>query len=84
MKKRILLILITFSTLAVSCFDDLDDNIQNSSKLKILHFKKKQISYYRGTSKQKDRLKDRRSQSYDRDLNFDEDRDRDRDRIFRD
>ena len=46
MKKRILLILITFSTLAVSCFDDLDDNIQNSSNSSIGDFIYRGLNYF--------------------------------------
>ena len=46
MKKRILLILITFSTLAVSCFDDLDDNLQNSSNSSIGDFIYRGLNYF--------------------------------------
>jgi len=46
MKKRILLILITFSTLAVSCFNDLDDNIQNSSNSSIGDFIYRGLNYF--------------------------------------
>ena len=46
MKKRILLILITISTLGVACFDDLDDNIQSSSNSAIGDFIYRGLNYF--------------------------------------
>ena len=46
MKKRILLILITISTLGVACFDDLDDNIQTSSNSAIGDFIYRGLNYF--------------------------------------
>ena len=46
MKKRILLILITISTLGVACFDDLDDTIQTSSNSAIGDFIYRGLNYF--------------------------------------
>ena len=46
MKKKILLLLITISTLFVSCFEDLDDNIQTASDLDIENFIYRGLNYF--------------------------------------
>ena len=46
MKKKILLLLITISTLFVSCFEDLDDNIQSASDLDIENFIYRGLNYF--------------------------------------
>ena len=46
MKKKILLLLITISTLFVSCFEDLDDNIQTASDLDIENFIYRELNYF--------------------------------------
>ena len=46
MKKKILLLLITISTLFVSCFEDLDDNIQSASDFDIENFIYRGLNYF--------------------------------------
>lgn len=46
MKNKFLLLLIAFSTLFVSCFDDLDDNIQPASDLDIGNFIYRGLNYF--------------------------------------
>jgi len=46
MRKKILLLLITISTLFVSCFEDLDDNIQTASDLDIENFIYRGLNYF--------------------------------------
>ena len=46
MKKRILLVLITISTLSLACFDDLDDTIQTSSNSAIGDFIYRGLNYF--------------------------------------
>ena len=46
MKKKIFLLLIAISTLFVSCFEDLDDNIQPSSNLDIGNFIYRGLNYF--------------------------------------
>ncbi|MFT4802272.1 MAG: carboxyl-terminal processing protease, partial [Flavobacteriaceae bacterium] len=46
MKKKIFLLLIAISTLFVSCFEDLDDNIQPASDLDIGNFIYRGLNYF--------------------------------------
>lgn len=46
MRKKILLLLITISTIFVSCFEDLDDNIQTASDLDIENFIYRGLNYF--------------------------------------
>ncbi len=46
MKKKFLLLLIAISTVFVSCFDDLDDNIQPASDLDIGNFIYRGLNYF--------------------------------------
>ena len=46
MKKKILLLLIAVSTLFTSCFEDLDDNIQEASTLDVQNFIYRGLNFF--------------------------------------